>query len=109
MHGKEPLEYVKEFEADDSLLPHCWIVVRIDGKGFTKYAVTPMNISCARVLEVLADDLLAAGFQRIMALRSPTTQGHCSSWTSAQWQAFSQAMHDMEFSRPHTSSIRLLH
>lgn len=29
-------EYVKQYELDDSLLPGCWIVVRIDGKGFTK-------------------------------------------------------------------------
>ena len=32
-------EYVKKFEADDSLLRDTWIVVRIDGKGkrVTKY------------------------------------------------------------------------
>jgi tRNA(His) 5'-end guanylyltransferase len=30
-------EYVKGFELDDSLLPDCFIVVRIDGKGFTKW------------------------------------------------------------------------
>lgn len=29
-------EYVKGFEQPDALLPQCWIVVRIDGKGFTK-------------------------------------------------------------------------
>lgn len=29
-------EYVKRFELDDSLLPGCWIVLRLDGKGFTK-------------------------------------------------------------------------
>eukprot|EP00854_Cymbomonas_tetramitiformis_P030865 gene30865-38684_t len=28
-------EYVKSFELEDRLLPHCWIVFRIDGKGFT--------------------------------------------------------------------------
>lgn len=31
-------EYVKRFETDDRLLPDCWIVVRLDGKGFTKCA-----------------------------------------------------------------------
>ncbi|MCJ1305901.1 hypothetical protein MMC08_008718, partial [Hypocenomyce scalaris] len=31
-------EYVKKFELDDTLLPACWIVVRLDGKGFTKCA-----------------------------------------------------------------------
>jgi tRNA(His) guanylyltransferase len=29
-------EYTRRFEADDSLLQQCWIVIRIDGKGFTK-------------------------------------------------------------------------
>lgn len=31
-------EYVKGYETDDRLLPDCWIVVRLDGKGFTKCA-----------------------------------------------------------------------
>lgn len=30
-------EYVREFELDDRILPNCWIVVRIDGKGFHKF------------------------------------------------------------------------
>ena len=29
-------EYVKNFELDDTLLPGCWIVIRLDGRGFTK-------------------------------------------------------------------------
>jgi tRNA(His) 5'-end guanylyltransferase len=29
-------EYVKGFEQPDSLLPNTWVVVRIDGRGFTK-------------------------------------------------------------------------
>lgn len=29
-------EYVKQFERPDQLLPNTWIVVRIDGRGFTK-------------------------------------------------------------------------
>ena len=33
-------EYVKQFEQPDSLLPNTWIVVRLDGRGFTKYAVS---------------------------------------------------------------------
>lgn len=33
-------EYVKGFEQDDTLLRNCWIVVRIDGRGFTKYALS---------------------------------------------------------------------
>lgn len=34
--AKSRFEYVKDFEQDDRLLPGCWIVVRLDGKGFTK-------------------------------------------------------------------------
>ncbi|CAI5996548.1 unnamed protein product [Closterium sp. NIES-65] len=30
-------EYVKQFEQPDRLLPHCWIVIRIDGRGFSKF------------------------------------------------------------------------
>jgi tRNA(His) guanylyltransferase len=30
-------EYVKYFEIDNKLLNNTYIVVRIDGKGFTKY------------------------------------------------------------------------
>lgn len=29
-------EYVKQFERPDELLPNTWIVVRVDGRGFTK-------------------------------------------------------------------------
>lgn len=31
-------EYVKQFEADDRLLPNCWIVIRIDGKAFHHFS-----------------------------------------------------------------------
>ena len=30
-------EYVKGFEQDDALLPGCWIVVRLDGRSFTRF------------------------------------------------------------------------
>lgn len=30
-------EYVKSYELDDKIMPNVWIVVRIDGKGFTKF------------------------------------------------------------------------
>lgn len=30
-------DYVRDFEADDRILPNCWIVVRIDGKAFHKF------------------------------------------------------------------------
>ncbi|KAL4437020.1 hypothetical protein ABPG75_004159 [Micractinium tetrahymenae] len=35
--AKSKYEYVKLYETDDRLLPGCWIVVRLDGKGFTKF------------------------------------------------------------------------
>lgn len=33
-------EYVKKFEIDDSVLPNCWLVIRIDGRAFHKYGMT---------------------------------------------------------------------
>jgi hypothetical protein len=48
--------YVRGFEQPDALLPHCWIVVRIDGKGFTK---------CARAKRVQASRRISSSFSRI--------------------------------------------
>jgi hypothetical protein len=39
-------EYVKDYELEDRLLPGCWIVVRLDGRGFTRWAGMPCE-SCA--------------------------------------------------------------
>ncbi|WAR21882.1 THG1-like protein [Mya arenaria] len=36
--AKSKFEYVKQFETEDRLLPNCWIVVRIDGKGFHRFS-----------------------------------------------------------------------
>lgn len=48
--AKSRFEYVKNFETDDALLPACWIVIRIDGKGFTKYtAIFDSLVKRARV------------------------------------------------------------
>jgi len=35
--AKSAFEYVKKFEVNDQLIPNCWLVVRIDGKGFTRF------------------------------------------------------------------------
>eukprot|EP01104_Vermistella_antarctica_P001565 TRINITY_DN1162_c0_g1_i2.p1 TRINITY_DN1162_c0_g1~~TRINITY_DN1162_c0_g1_i2.p1 ORF type:complete len:301 (-),score=79.38 TRINITY_DN1162_c0_g1_i2:23-925(-) len=35
--AKSKYEYVKKFELDDGLLPDTFVVVRIDGRGFTKF------------------------------------------------------------------------
>jgi tRNA(His) 5'-end guanylyltransferase len=46
--AKSKFEYVKNFESDEKLLPECWIVVRIDGKGFTRFV--PMSLWALRPL-----------------------------------------------------------
>lgn len=32
--AKSKFEYVRDFEADDTCLAHCWVVVRLDGRNF---------------------------------------------------------------------------
>jgi tRNA(His) guanylyltransferase len=36
--AKSKFEYVKSFELDDTLLRNTWLVVRLDGNGFTKFS-----------------------------------------------------------------------
>jgi tRNA(His) 5'-end guanylyltransferase len=36
-------EYVRNFELADNLLPSTYLVVRIDGKGFHRYALAPQR------------------------------------------------------------------
>lgn len=36
--AKSKYEYVKNFETELKCLPNCWIVVRLDGKGFHKFS-----------------------------------------------------------------------
>lgn len=36
--AKSKFEYVRDFEADDTCLPHCWVVVRLDGRNFHRWA-----------------------------------------------------------------------
>ena len=36
--AKSKYEYVKAFEADAVLLPQCWVVIRLDGMGFTRFS-----------------------------------------------------------------------
>jgi len=38
--AKSKFEYVKNFERDDNCLPNCWIVVRIDGRNFSRFCET---------------------------------------------------------------------
>ncbi|XP_015607527.1 probable tRNA(His) guanylyltransferase isoform X2 [Cephus cinctus] len=67
-------EYVKQFERDDSCLPNCWIVVRIDGRSFSKFsaahqfikpndaaALELMNRAAITVMEDFREIVLAFG------------------------------------------------
>ncbi|KAK8104269.1 tRNA guanylyltransferase [Apiospora kogelbergensis] len=63
-------EYVKDFERSDYLLPNTWVVVRIDGKGFTKYgfekpndrrALDLMNAAAKAVMTDLPDITIGYG------------------------------------------------
>ena len=67
-------EYVRTFEKDGCLLPNCWIVVRVDGNGFSEFVknhkwIKPMDqrgvdlmVKCAsRVCEKFRDIRMAFG------------------------------------------------
>ncbi|KAL1871306.1 hypothetical protein VTK73DRAFT_2138 [Phialemonium thermophilum] len=67
-------EYVRLFEQQDGLLPNTWIVVRIDGRGFTKFAtrygfekpndkraLDLMNAAAKMVMTELSDITIAYG------------------------------------------------
>ncbi|KAK0747863.1 Thg1 C terminal domain-containing protein [Apiosordaria backusii] len=67
-------EYVKNFEQPDNLLPNTWIVVRIDGRGFTKFsnkygfekpndrrALDLMNAAARAVMSELPEITIAYG------------------------------------------------
>ena len=87
-------QYVRKFEADDRLLPGCWIVVRLDGKGFTKCGrsqrrparrLPPLLAASARPASLLRcahrprrRPHTAAGSASCTALRSPTTSARCA-------------------------------
>lgn len=38
--AKSKFEYVRNFEADDTCLAHCWVVVRLDGRNFHRWAIS---------------------------------------------------------------------
>ncbi|KAK3943728.1 Thg1 C terminal domain-containing protein [Diplogelasinospora grovesii] len=67
-------EYVRLFEQPDQLLPNTWVVVRIDGRGFTKFAtkyafekpndkraLELMNAAARAVMTELPDITIAYG------------------------------------------------
>ena len=56
-------EYVKKFEQDDTLLPNCWIVVRIDGKSFHKFSTVhdfekPNDINALNLMNACAKEVM---------------------------------------------------
>lgn len=72
--AKSKFEYVKQFETEDRLMPNCWIVVRIDGKGFHRFSDTHhyvkpnderglnlMTRAAQNVMEEFKDVVLAYG------------------------------------------------
>ena len=67
-------EYVRKFEQWDALPPSNWIVVRVDGRGFSKLCkkyefekpnekrgIDLMNASATEVVKALVDVVLAYG------------------------------------------------
>lgn len=67
-------EYVKKFESNSTLLPNTYIVVRIDGKGFTKFTASHgfekpndkkgldlMNKAALSVMETFNEIIIAYG------------------------------------------------
>ncbi|KAF6214388.1 hypothetical protein GE061_009128 [Apolygus lucorum] len=72
--AKSKFEYVKDFEQEDKCLPNCWIVVRVDGKGFHKFTdlhnfekpndlrgLTLMSRAAADVFQVFKDIVVGFG------------------------------------------------
>ncbi|KAI8322558.1 putative tRNA guanylyltransferase-like protein [Martensiomyces pterosporus] len=72
--AKSKYEYVRNFEHEDRLLPSTWLVVRIDGQGFTKFtarhgftkpndirALNLMNCAAKAVMESMVEIVLSYG------------------------------------------------
>jgi len=72
--AQSKFEYTRKFETDDKLVPNCWIVVRLDGKGFHKFsdahgfkkpnekpALDLMNKCATNVMSEFNEILLAYG------------------------------------------------
>lgn len=72
--AKSKFEYVRDFEADDTCLAHCWVVVRLDGRNFHRFSekhnfakpndsrALHLMTKCAQtVMEELEDIVIAYG------------------------------------------------
>jgi len=61
--AKSKFDYVRNFETEDKLLQNCWIVVRIDGKGFHKFSdehefVKPNDLNALNLMNKCARAVL---------------------------------------------------
>lgn len=65
---RDRFEYVRAFEQPDPLLQNTWIVVRIDGRAFTKY-------DWLNNQESAMTDFYVLECVRDMVLKSPMTAG----------------------------------
>ncbi|KAJ2159977.1 tRNA-histidine guanylyltransferase 1-like [Coemansia sp. RSA 552] len=72
--AKSKYTYVRDFEQEDRLLPSTWLVVRVDGQGFTRFtaqhgfekpndarALRLMNRAAQAVMERMGDIVVAYG------------------------------------------------
>lgn len=58
-------EYVKVFERHDRLLPGCWVVIRLDGRSFTKFSKAhgfskPNDVRALRLCNAAAEAVMEA-------------------------------------------------
>ena len=88
--ARSKYEYVKLFEADQPLLLGCWIVIRLDGKAFTRQASLEQgqSSSCSVCSSMLWSELAVLQAQRPAQLpkaqRSEGPQPHEQSCRGAQ-------------------------
>jgi tRNA(His) guanylyltransferase len=70
--AKSKFEYVKIFEEQDACLPETFIVIRIDGKGFTKFSdlhkfEKPNDLAALSVMNQAAKDVCAEFYEIFLA------------------------------------------
>ena len=61
--AKSKFEYVKKFEQNETCLPNCWIVVRIDGRSFHRFSdehhfEKPNDIRCLSLMNRCANEVM---------------------------------------------------
>ncbi|ORM39674.1 putative tRNA(His) guanylyltransferase [Babesia sp. Xinjiang] len=92
--------YVKHFEQESTLLPECWPLIRVDGRGFTGFsrlhrfrkpneplALGVMNAAAAHVMSTFDDIVLAYGhsdeYRKILSsVVSTFSAAYCFHWSS---------------------------